>query len=57
MIDYISGKILELIVYELKLHEPDIEHAVIEQIKHLATLIINRIEHNKLENDNGKAND
>lgn len=44
MIDYLTGKIVELIVYEVKLHQADIEAIILEHVKELATLVTNYLE-------------
>jgi hypothetical protein len=35
MLDYLTGKIIELIVYELQLHQTDIEAAVLELVGYM----------------------
>jgi hypothetical protein len=51
--DYIVGKIIELLVYELQLHQADIEAAVLEQIKNLTKMLIEYME----QREDDKADD
>lgn len=63
MLEFIAGRIIALIEYELEKHGDEIEHAILEQIEHLGIVIKDFVqsklcdEPDKLEHENGEAND